>query len=74
MDLNFGTTNREAETLLRVYFRKACLAHLPYHDVDAGAGGDRPSGRVDHKLVEVHRSSGVLALAPTSSVSPDRGR
>ena len=71
-DLNFGTTNRRAEKLLRVYFRTACLSDLPYHDVDAGAGGDRSTGRVDHKLVEVHHSSGILALALAKCI--ERGR
>ena len=28
LDLNFGTTNRVAEKVLRVYFRTACFAHL----------------------------------------------
>ena len=39
--MNFGTTNREAKKWLCVSFRAACLAHLPYRDVDAGADGDR---------------------------------
>ena len=35
LDLNFCTTNCEAEKLLRVYFRAACLRYF-----GAGTGGD----------------------------------
>ena len=43
-----------------------------YHDVDAGVGRDRLTGRVDHKLVEVHCSSGTLALAPAKIIERRR--
>ena len=73
--MNFGTTNREAEKFAScVLMLFACLAHLPHHDVDAGAGRDRLTGRVDLKLVEVHRSSGTLALAPAEIIERRRSR
>ena len=46
LQLNIGTTHCEAEKLLRLYFRTACLTHFPCHNVDAGAGRDRPTGEL----------------------------